>query len=160
MRLLYLLLLAASPVVAQTADVGREVFVSTGEHGEASFSDVASPGAERLTLPAIVSRDDAAADLDREIARILDVAYALESSRLAREQARAEARAAAQPPPPQLTIVEERYASFPYVYARDRHHRFPHRPGHPPGKPGHEAPPQPETPVEAPRSRPFIWRND
>lgn len=146
---------AAAAAGDLSAEAGREVFVTVGEHGEVSFSDVASPGAERRTLPPVTANDDALADLESSIRQTLDVARALEESRLAREQARAEARAAAAPPAaPPVVYVEERYAPFPYVYAPHRFPRHPHqRP--PPAEPPDSAPPP-----EKPRSRPFVWRND
>lgn len=152
---LWLAAAAAGLAAAATpAEAGREVFVTVGEHGEVSFSDVASPGAERRTLPPVVPNRDAVADLDRRIQQTLDVARALEASRLAREQARAEARAAAAPAAPPVTIVEERYAPFPYVYAPYPHPRHPHH------RPPPTEPPDAEPPAEQPRSRPFVWRND
>lgn len=148
------LLVLAPAVRAEPAQ--RDVFVTTGEHGEVSFSDVATPGAERRTLPAIERDDDALAELDRRIQQTLEVARVLEEARLAREKSRAEARAAAAPPPAIVT-VEERYAPYPYVYAPSRHPRFgPHR-RH---KPHRDDPPPAEPPSDEVLSRPMVWRKD
>jgi hypothetical protein len=142
--------------LARSDAPGQEVFVTTGEHGEISFSDVATPGAERRTLPAIERDDDALAELDRRIQQTLDVAHALEQARLAREKPRAGARAAAGPPPAIVT-VEERYVGYPYVYAPHRHSRFaPHRLH----KPRRDEPPQAEHPTDEVLSSKMIWRKD
>jgi hypothetical protein len=151
--MLTLLVLSA---LARAEVPGQEVFVTTGEHGEVSFSDVSTPGAERRTLPAIERDDDALAELDRRIQQTLDVARVLEESRLAREKARAEARAATEPPPVIVT-VEERYVRYPYVYAPQRHGRFgPHRPH----KPGRDQPPPAEPSADEVLSSRMIWRKD
>jgi hypothetical protein len=161
-RVLAVTLLAASAggqaAGAHAAEGGQEVFVSIGEHGEVSYSDVATADAERRTLPPFEPDVDVLAELDRRIQQTLDVARALEQSRLAREEARAGARrealATATPP---ITIVESHYAPYPYVYAPYRHARLPR---HRPGKGDRHDPPAAEPRDEDVQSRPFIWRND
>lgn len=71
---------------------GSDVFRDTGEHGEASFSDVATPGAERVAVATTAPVADAQAESARRIEQTLTVANDLERSRLAREAARERSR--------------------------------------------------------------------
>lgn len=134
----------------------REVYVSTGDYGEVSFSDLAQPGAERLELAVTPVPEDALAESERRIEQTLDVAGALEASRLAREQARAQARAdaaAAQARAQPQVIYRDTYDDYPYVYYPGRWPgRWPdHRPGHRPGRPEHlPARPRPQRTLSSP----------
>lgn len=119
-------LLGAGVAQAMAGDVYRTV----GEHGEASFTDEAVAGAERLRLDVPQAPAGAAEEAERRIGQTLEVARALEASRLAREAASAAARAQAPAPAPSVTIEREREPAmvFPYPYrfatAPDRrHHR-------------------------------------
>ncbi len=140
-----LLMLAASSLPAQS---GEDIYVSTGEHGEVSFSDVAQPGAVRVTVETADPLEDPLAELDRRIEQTLTVADALEASRLAREQERREARARARADDradsaPEV-VYQDRYVS-PYLFPPARHQGgrpWPHdRPRRPPPEP---EPPAPE----------------
>ncbi len=131
----------------------REVYVSTGDHGEVSFSDLAQPGAERLELAVSPVSPDVLAESQRRIEQTLDVADALEASRLARERVRAEARAeaaAAQARAQPQVIYRDSYDDYPYVFHPGR---WPgHRPGHRPGqRPEHlPARPRPQRTLSTP----------
>ncbi len=154
-----------SPSAAEGPEAGRAVFVTTGEHGEPSFSDVEEPGAERITVPVPQPAEDPA-EIERRIAQTLAVAEALETSRLARERARAEARAelrAQEREEPPDAAEEERYVGvYPYPYPFRppwRSDRFPHRDRFP-GSRDHDRRP-PSDRDEAPsRSRTLVWRDD
>jgi len=76
--------------LAAPAVVAEEVYRSVDENGVVSFSDVETEDAVRLNLPDTVIREDALAELEARIALQLQVAQALEASRLAREAARTE----------------------------------------------------------------------
>jgi hypothetical protein len=133
--------LAALAAVSAAAGAGSqpppEVYVSTGEHGEISFSDVAAPGAERVYVATSEPAEDPLAELERRIEQTLTVANALEASRLAREKARADANAgaaAAQSQAAPEVVYQDRYVDYPYVLrspydgrfhrdGRGRHHR-------------------------------------
>ena len=108
----------------------QEVYVSTGEHGETRFSDVAEPGAERIEVIPAEPPEGAEQELERRIEQTLRVAEALEASRLAREKARAEARAqaAAQAPPAPQVIYQDRNVGSPYLWRSPYDHRFPRHP--------------------------------
>lgn len=138
------------------------IYVSTGEHGELRFSDVAEPGAERVEVAVPEPREDAEEELERRIEQTLMVAKALEESRLAREQARAEARAAAaRNASGPLVIRQDRYVSHPYLvspfpHTFDRHGRFRDRERFdkwPHGKGAREE----REPKERTRSREFLY---
>ena len=76
------LLLLAAPGLAQT------VYRHVDENGVVSFSDVATEGAESLTLAVSEPPEDALSNQQALIEQQLSVAKALEESRLAREDAR------------------------------------------------------------------------
>jgi hypothetical protein len=140
--------LCGLPATAGAAAASEEIYVSTGEHGEVSFSDEAGPGAERVVLETTEPAEDPMAELERRIAQTLAVANALEEARLEREQARAQARAAEAEARAQPQVVyQDRYVSSPYLYPRPfrpgRRHKPPHGP--PPGGPEQPAPPAEET---------------
>lgn len=128
-----------------------EIYRSTGEHGEMVFSDVAGPGAERVVVETTQTLEDPLAELDRRIEQTLAVADSLEQSRLAREQARADARArmaeartAAEPE----VIYQDRYVASPYLYPRvgydGRFRDRRHGPGfRPPFRPPEDVPEEP-----------------
>jgi hypothetical protein len=159
--------LLAGSVTAGTAASAQEVFVSTGSHGETSFSDVAEPGAERIVVESAPPRDDALAEMQRRIEQTLTVANALEESRLARETARAEARdraAERQAQQPPQVIYQDRYVGMPYpmrTYGNRgfRHDRDRHR-DHRGKVPRGDRPEMQEGADETVRSRGFVWRND
>src|SRR6056297_869325 len=121
--------LCGLPATAGAAAASEEIYVSTGEHGEVSFSDEAGPGAERVVLETTEPAEDPMAELERRIAQTLAVANALEEARQERAQARAaEAEARAQP----QVVYQDRYVSSPYLYPRPfrpgRRHKPPHGP--------------------------------
>jgi len=143
--------LSGLPAVAG-AETSEEIYVSTGEHGEVSFSDQASPGAERVAVETAEPAEEPMVELERRIQQTLSVANALEESRLEREKARArvaEARADAQPE----VVYRDRNVSSPYLFPQP--HRRDFRPGRPHGPhkrphgpqdgPGEPAPPEEET---------------
>ncbi len=115
--------LAALPAGAAEpgATLTQDIYISTGEHGEVSFSDVAQAGAERVqvTVPRRPS-DEALAESQRRIEQDLAVADALEKSRLAREKARAEARA--QVPSEPEVIYQDSDVIWPYSFGHRMHH--------------------------------------
>lgn len=158
LRLAALLVLAtAAPAGRAAAPATQYVYVSTGAHGETSFSDVADPGAERLELDVPAASPDALAEMERRIARNLAVANDLEASRLAREQARAEARAAAAAGRSQSApqVYDDGY-DYPYVL--QPYYRPPHRPGRPGHGPGGRPDrPEPGPPPERTVSVPFPY---
>ncbi|HEX7036819.1 MAG TPA: DUF4124 domain-containing protein [Pseudomonadales bacterium] len=120
-------LIIAALATLGTAAAAAEVYVHRGEHGELSFTDQAVPGAERVPLDPTVPPADAPEELERRIRQTLEVAEALEQSRLAREKARAEARAAAraaQPEPAPQVIYQDRYVTHPYLFAPRFDDRF------------------------------------
>jgi len=140
-----LALLASLGAAAQSA---QEIYVSTGEHGEVSFSDEAAPGAERVVVETSAPAEDPMAELERRIAQTLTVANALEESRLEREKARAEARARiaearadAQPE----VVYQDRYVGSPYLFPQP--HRFGFHSGKRHHKPPHGRPDRPEEPA-------------
>ncbi|MFW6093848.1 MAG: DUF4124 domain-containing protein [Pseudomonadota bacterium] len=157
-----MILLATAPAAAASA-AGQDVFVSTGEHGEPRFSDEAAPGAERIEVPAPAPAESADA-MERRIEHMLEVAEALESSRLARERARAEARAAraeAGAKAPEQ-VVEERYVTaWPWAGHRaPDHRRFPDHRRHRDrdrGDDGRREPSGGDAGEPRQRSRAFLW---
>jgi len=121
-------LIVAALAMVGSAPAAAEVYVHRGEHGEVSFTDQALPGAERVTLDPTVPPPEAPEELERRIRQTLEVAEALEQSRLAREKARAEARAAsratAQPEPAPQVIYQDRYVTHPYLFGPRFDDRF------------------------------------
>ena len=155
-----------SALVIWTAGLAaQEVYRSVGEDGVVTFSDQATAGAERVMLPGVSELSESArAEQQALIEQQLEVAEALETSRLAREEARTrrlEALAAASAAPVSYPEPEPyRYASGVvsyHGYAGYRH-RFGHGPHHPaygkqPGVlPGH--PPNPQPRMAKSRHRP------
>lgn len=148
------------------ADSTRTVYVSTGDHGELSFSDRAAPDARAVELEVTPGADDALAEMERRIEQNLTVANALEQSRVAREKARADARAElaaaeARSAPP--VVYRDRYVDYPYVFRppyRRHHGRWQGDgdgswSGGRPDRGAGEAPPR-----EPVRSRPFPYDPD
>lgn len=142
-----------------------EVYRSTGDFGEVTFSDLETPDAQTVIVDTPRSASPAGADW---VAQALDVARMLEESRLAREAAAAERRDAYRKRQQEMVPVtepEERtsYAPwYPYPYAwRPGYpgHRPPHRPGRP-GQPSH-LPAEPPTvePVRSPIPGPNAGRD-
>lgn len=121
-------LIVAALAMVGSAPAAAEVYVHRGEHGEVSFTDQALPGAERVELEPTVPPPDAPEELEQRIRQTLEVAEALEQSRLAREKARAEARAAAraasQPEPAPQVIYQDRYVARPYLFGARFDDRF------------------------------------
>jgi hypothetical protein len=157
LKRLFPLCRAAAMLAAGLAAPGlaaQEIYRSVDENGVVSFSDVESEDAVRLNLPDTVIREDALAELEARIALQLEVAKALEASRLAREAARTERLAA-------LADSEDRTI---YYREEDRDQFLDgwgywgggywggggYRPGH---RPGHR-PPVPVNPVEPPEVQP------
>jgi hypothetical protein len=120
------IILLGSAAVAGWAQPSQEIYVSTGEHGETTFSDVAGPSAERVEVATSEPAENSLAELERRIQQTLTVANALEESRLAREKARAEARAAAaaQAQPEPQVVYQDRYVNYPYVLRSPYDRRF------------------------------------
>ncbi|MFV2090527.1 MAG: DUF4124 domain-containing protein [Pseudomonadales bacterium] len=145
--------LLAAPLLA----VGQEIFRTEDENGVVSFSDVATDGAEVMTLPVAPVTADAVETQQRMIDQQLMVAKALEESRLARQEARTnrlQALAATQP----RTIYyreEDQYGYFGgYSYYGPYWDHYPgfDRPGHPGVGPPH--PSQPINPPHGPPGKP------
>jgi hypothetical protein len=163
MRQIQLLVLAWA-LVSGSAQAA-EVYRSTGDFGEVTFSDLETPDAQPVIIDAPQPASSAGADW---VAQTLDVARMLEESRLVREAAAAERRDAyrkRQQERVPVTEPEQRtsYAPwYPYPYAwRPDYpgHRPPHRPGRPdhrPGAPSH-LPAEPST--GAPLRSPIPGRN-
>jgi hypothetical protein len=121
-------LLTAPPALAN--EQIRDVFVTRGAHGEVSFSDEERPGAERLQLAVTEPTVDAVEAAERRIEQTLRVAKALEESRLAREQARAQTRPATPPAPALEPVAADRYLvhylgrpTYPHVSPRHKQRR-------------------------------------
>lgn len=120
-------LIVAALTLLGAAPLAADVYVHRGEHGEPSFTDQAVPGAERVTLDPTVPPAEAPDELERRIRQTLEVAEALEQSRLAREKARAEARAAERataPQPAPQVIYQDRYVTHPYLFGPRFDDRF------------------------------------
>lgn len=147
-----------------------EIYRSVNAQGVVSFSDVRTPGATSLALPQtpVPDAEAAAEQQQRIIDQQLQVAEALETSRLAREAAhtkRLEALAAVQPTTIVVPQTETRYVGG-YSYQRRSWHPgyrpgYPgYRPGYPgypgrPDHPGHPAHPiEPAPPAEGGHSQP------
>ena len=132
------LLFISMPTLAQT------VYKHVDENGVVSFSDVATDGAESMTLEVRAPNENALDEQQALIEQQLTVAKALEESRLAREDARTrriEAQAKSQP----KTV---------YYREEDRNRYVGGRwgwgwPGHP-GKPVHPIEPPPQVPDTRP----------
>jgi hypothetical protein len=145
--------LAASLLAAPWARADeqvQDVFVTRGAYGEVSFSDEERPGAERLRLAVVEPAAEAVEAAERRVEQTLRVARALEASRLAREQARAQARPAT-PPAPALVehVPADRYLvhhlgrpAYPHVSPRHQRRRSGHdeSPAQPPAEPTLSAP--------------------
>lgn len=141
------LLLLAAPGLAQT------VYRHVDENGVVSFSDVATEGAESLTLAVSEPPEDALSNQQALIEQQLSVAKALEESRLAREDARTrriEAQAKSQP---QTVYYREddrrRYVGGRWGWGYPGYPIYPGHPGYP-GKPVHPIAPPPERPPTRP----------
>ena len=135
-----------------TAMAAEQVFRSVDEDGVASFTDYPVPGAEEIAVDPVPANADRAKASAAMIEQQLEVAKALQDSRLARRKAeteRAAVRAASQP----QTIyypVERNTGGFwgwpGYGY------RPPHQPGHPGVRPPH----RPERPNVRPPFKPVV----
>jgi hypothetical protein len=138
----------------------RDVYVTRGANGELSFSDQEGPGAEHLRLVVVDPSAEAVAAAERRIEQTLRVAMALEASRLAREQARAEAQTrvrsrAAVPAEPALA---QRPYVDPYFAQLVGRPVYPHvSPRHRKRRDGGDPPPA-EQPAEPTLSAPLLRR--
>jgi hypothetical protein len=131
------------------------------ENGVVTFSDVETAGAEPVSLPPVVEREDALAEQQAVIDQQLAVAKSLEESRLAREEARTrrlEALAADRSqtlyyrPEDQFEYLGSGWGYWPPYAPGYPGYRPPHRPPHHPGYPGYPEKPEPPGPP-ADRSR-------
>ncbi len=157
------LLVLAWALVSVSAQAA-EVYRSTGDFGEVTFSDLETPDAQTVTVDTPRPASSAGPDW---VAQTLDVARMLEESRLAREAAAAERRDAYRKRQQAVVPViepEERTSFapwYPYPYAwRPGYpgHRPPHRPGRP-GQPSHlPAEPPSGEPVRSPIPGPNAGR--
>ena len=147
-----------------TALSAEQVYRSVDEHGVASFTDYPVPGAQEIALDPVPANAERARASAAMIEQQLEVAKALEDSRLARRKAETEreaVRAASQPQTIYYPVERDTggYWGWPgYGY------RPPHRPGHPgvrpPYRPGHPGVRPPFKPV-VPPNRPVApgpWR--
>ncbi len=153
--------LLALAVLAGSAHT-QGIYRSTGDYGEASFSDVETPEAAPVAVDPPVPASSEVADW---VAETLEVARVLEESRLAREAAAAERRDAyrkRQQETAPAAAPEQRvtYAPwYPYPYGWRPGYpayrppygpaRPPHRPGRPPQDPG-RPPHGPDRPMQLP----------
>lgn len=113
----WLVLVSITPAVLADA-----AFRTTGEYGEASFSDVEMPGATQIELPVTVVDPVRIADQQAIVDQQLRVAKALEDSRLARQAAATERLLALAASRPQVVYVE------PQEYRSPNGYYFPYRP--------------------------------
>lgn len=125
----------------------REVFRTQDEDGVVSFSDVASPEAEVIVVTSAPVPENSIERQQRIIEQQLEVAKALEESRLAREASRIrrlEALAAARP-----QVIEAPPIRRTYVGGVGYWQTYP---WHGPWKPGYPGwrPPRPSLPIEPP----------
>jgi hypothetical protein len=131
------------------AAVAQTIYRHIDENGLISFSDVATEGAESLTLEVSEPRENAFDEQQALIEQQLTVAKALEESRLAREDARTrriEAQAKSQP----QTVYHREDDRQRYVGGRwGWWGGYPGYPGHP-GKPVHPIEPPPQKPPTRP----------
>ena len=138
---------SAAPAVAQT------VYRHVDENGVVSFSDVATEGAETLTLEVSAPREEAFTEQQALIDQQLAVAKALEESRLAREEARIRRLEAQANTQPQTVYYREadrtRYVGGRWGWGWPGYPSHPGHPGHP-GKPVHPIEPPPELPDTRP----------
>lgn len=112
----------------------NEVFVSRGEFGEPSFSDVASPGASSLQVDTPAASDVARLSAQAQTQETLAVAEALESARLTRQRERAARQREAQRPVVTPVIYHRPPEHVPVywpAYTHGRGFRRPHA-GHQP----------------------------
>ena len=133
-------------ILLPSAALAQTVYRHVDEDGLVSFSDVATEGAESLTLEVSEPRENAFDEQQALIEQQLTVAKALEESRLAREDARTrriEAQAKSQP---QTVYYREddrrRYVGGGWGW-------WGGYPGHP-GKPVHPIEPPPQKPPTRP----------
>lgn len=136
----------------------QNVYRSVDENGVVTFSDVATEDAVRVELPAPVVRENALAEQRSLIEQQLEVAKALEASRLAREASRTERLEALAASRPDTTYYREedqaglQSGSWFFTSGFWNGGRWPgnwpgHRPGHRPPRPEHPIePPAPEVP--------------
>jgi len=155
-RLALLRLLALVLIMVPGAGAAEEIYRSVSADGVASFTDFPVPGAEVLEVDPVPANAQRAQDSARLIEQQLEVAKALEQSRLARRKAETDRQAALAASQPQTIYYPvERdtgywgwpgYGFRPGVGHRPGHPgvRPPYRPGYPSqpiapghGKPGH-----------------------
>lgn len=142
---LLLVLLAIMPVAA----VAEEIYRTTSEDGVASFTDYPVPGAEVLSVDPVPANAQRAEDSTRLIAQQLEVANALEESRLARRKAETDRQAALAASQPQTVYYPvERDTGYWGSPGYGFRPGYGHRPGHRPGRPGINPPYRPGYPSQ------------
>ena len=136
------MLLCFSPAL-----LAQEVFRTVDSSGLVSFSDVPTDGAEVLEISTIPA-NPAAAERQRDMLKTqLEVADALQSSRLAREKARTERMQALAALQPRTIYYQQPPTRYVGGYYSGRYWGRPGKPpGHRPGGPGH--PGRPVHPIE------------
>ncbi len=144
--------------VLAPAVAAQEVFRTVDENGVVTFSDMETEDSERLELPPTIVRENAMAEQRAMIEQQLEVANALEASRLAREAARTERLEALAESEPRTIYYreEDRYVNSGWGYWSGGSWGGSYWPGRPPGqrpplKPVHPIEPPPE--VSPPPSR-------
>ena len=157
---------AALTLVTTVALSAEQVYRTVDEQGVASFTDYPVPGAEEIAVDPVPANADRAKASAAMIEQQLEVAKALEDSRLARRRAeteRAAVRAASQPQTIYYPVERNTggYWGWPGYGYRPRP---PHRPEHPiarppyqPGHPGVRPPFKPVVPPSQPVA-PGPWR--
>lgn len=134
----------------------ERVYVTQGEFGETSFSDVALPGAQAVDLELGDPSSEEVLQAQQQMQVTAELVAELADARHARTQARAQQRAAAkaQEPPAALppAEIEDRYL---YPYAR---WPFSRRPGiGPPRDPGRPQRPPKAAPEDVPPGFASKW---
>ena len=132
--------LIAVLLCAQQA-LAERVYITQGDFGEASFSDVALPGSQAIDLEVGDPSAEEVVHSQQRAQVTADLAAELADARRARAEVRARQRAAlVAQAPPALLPPEETEVRYLYPYA---HRPFLHRPGIGPGR-GHPGrPPRP-----------------
>jgi len=149
-------LLAVLMVFVPGVGAAEEIYRTVSADGVASFTDFPVPGAEVLEVDPVPANAQRAEDSARLIEQQLEVAKALEESRLARRKAETDRQAALAASQPQTIYYpverDTGYWGWPgYGFRPGAGHRPgrpgvrpPYRPGYPsqpiapgPGKPGH-----------------------
>lgn len=129
--------------------VAEEIYRTISEDGVASFTDFPVPGAQVLDVDPVPANAERAEDSARLIEQQLEVANALQESRLARRKAETDRQAALAASQPQTIYYPvERNTGYWGSPGFGFRPGFGHRPGHRPGRPGINPPYRPGYPSQ------------